>query len=220
MKFSWVNKNKNNNLIIFFNGWGMDETIVENLKCENNDVILFYDYNSLEHDENVWEVINNSNNYEQKFVVAWSMGVMISSIFAPRIENLRRSVALNGTLKPIDDNFGIAERVYNLTVKNFSDSSCKKFIQNMTAENSNQTLTVKRDFDNIKTELSSLKNYCGNMDFVFDVAIVSDFDKIISARNQINFYSNGYAKKIIKIDSPHYLFDKFESWNDIINYDK
>ena len=35
MDCHWLNKNGNKNLIVFFNGWGMDEKIVSHLNCTN-----------------------------------------------------------------------------------------------------------------------------------------------------------------------------------------
>ena len=35
MNYSWLNQNKNNKFILFFNGWAMNEDIVKHLK--NND---------------------------------------------------------------------------------------------------------------------------------------------------------------------------------------
>ena len=42
MKYKWLNNVKNKKLIIFFNGWGMDENVVKHLDCEDYDVLMFY----------------------------------------------------------------------------------------------------------------------------------------------------------------------------------
>ena len=44
MKFKLLNKKNNDNLIVFFNGWGFDEKIVSNLKFDEFDVVTFFDY--------------------------------------------------------------------------------------------------------------------------------------------------------------------------------
>ena len=54
MKYKWLNKKNNEELILFFNGWGMDESVVSHINPENFDVIMIYDYNNLEFD---WSVI-------------------------------------------------------------------------------------------------------------------------------------------------------------------
>ena len=50
MKYKWLNRGENNKIILFFNGWGMDENVVKHLDCEDYDVLMFYDYNTLETD--------------------------------------------------------------------------------------------------------------------------------------------------------------------------
>ena len=76
MKYKWLNKKENNELIIFFNGWGMDESVVNHLDYENYDVLMFYDYNSLETDFNFEKI----KNYK-KHLISWSMGVMTATLF-------------------------------------------------------------------------------------------------------------------------------------------
>ena len=53
MKYKWLNRNNNQKLIVFFNGWGIDENIVKHLDCEDYDVLMFYDYNTLDVDFNL-----------------------------------------------------------------------------------------------------------------------------------------------------------------------
>ena len=45
MKYKWLNLKNNQKLIIFFNGWGMDEGVVKHLDCEGYDILMFYNYN-------------------------------------------------------------------------------------------------------------------------------------------------------------------------------
>ena len=42
MKYEWLNKCENKNLIVFFNGWGMDSNAVSNLNFGNYDILIFY----------------------------------------------------------------------------------------------------------------------------------------------------------------------------------
>ena len=47
---------KTKKIILFFNGWGMDENVVNHLNSEDYDVLMFYDYNSLDTD---FDLLNN-----------------------------------------------------------------------------------------------------------------------------------------------------------------
>jgi biotin synthesis protein BioG len=107
MKYKWLNNQKQKELIIFFNGWGMDESVVSHLQPDNFDVLMFYDYNSLNTDFD----FNMLNKYCSKNLVAWSMGVMIGTLFNIDYEI---KTAINGTLNPIDDKYGIPKKIYNL----------------------------------------------------------------------------------------------------------
>ena len=130
MKYKWLNKKNNKKLIIFFNGWGMDESIVKHLNPEDFDILMFYDYNNLKTDFD----FNLLNNYSKKNLIAWSMGVMVATCFSPSLVLHLvdgTSTAINGTLKPIDPEFGIHPKIYDLTIKGFNEKGRKRFIDSM-----------------------------------------------------------------------------------------
>ena len=93
MNYKWIRKNNSDKIIIFFNGWGMDEYIVSHLDCEDFDVIVFYDYSNL--DINI-----DFLNYKEKHLVAWSTGVMTATLFD--FGKLDSAIAICGTPRPID----------------------------------------------------------------------------------------------------------------------
>lgn len=202
MKYKWLNKSGNRNLIIFFNGWGMDEAVVEHMNAGNYDVIMLYDYNNLDFDFNLIA------NYEKKYIVAWSMGVMCATLF--NIDNLVSATAINGTLKPIDDEFGIPKRIYDLTLKGFSPKGRERFINSMFDKTENLPI-INREFENQKSELSALKNYGANLDFKYTKIYISDNDKIIPTKNQEAFWGMDANLK-----SGHCPFGLFNSWSELL----
>ena len=124
MKYKWLNLKKNREVIIFFNGWGMDESVMKHLNYGSYDVLMFYDYNTLDTDFD----FKSLEKYEKKYLIAWSMGVMTASLFDI---NYDRKIAINGTLKPIDNNYGIPERIYDLTIRGFNEKGRERFIKSM-----------------------------------------------------------------------------------------
>jgi len=50
MQYFWLNKKENKKLIVFFNGWGMNETPVQHLAYNDFDVLILYDYRNLNFD--------------------------------------------------------------------------------------------------------------------------------------------------------------------------
>lgn len=203
MKYKWLNKNNNSKLILFFNGWGMDECVVNHLKTDDYDVLMFYDYNSIETDFNFKAI----NLYKTKHLVAWSMGVMIASLFEV---DYTSKTAINGTLNPINDKFGIPTRIYNLTLKGFSPKGAEKFMRNMFREECELPIPA-RSFENQKSELEALTHYQSNEDFKYNRIILSSEDKIIPTKNQIAFW--GIEPNI---ESGHSPFNHFTKWSELL----
>ena len=203
MEYKWLNKKNNKNLIIFFNGWGMDESIVNHLEFENNDLLMFYDYNSLDtnFDFSLLEI------YKNKYLIAWSMGVMTATLF--EIDYVSKT-AINGTLKPIDDKYGIPKRIYDLTLKGFSEKSAEIFIKNMFSEPVKLPI-IKRSTENQKSELEALTHYSSNFNFKYDRIILSSEDKIIPTKNQIAFWGTEP-----NIKSGHAPFNHFGKWSELL----
>ena len=201
MKYKWLNKKNNIKLLVFFNGWGMDENVVQHLESEDFDVIMFYDYNSLDIDLSILE------KYTEKYLVAWSMGVMCATLFNIKYKT---ATAVNGTLKPIDNTYGIPVKIYNLTLQGLTPAGAQKFVMNMFKEK-NINFKINRDFENIKKELAVLKTYVANTDFQYNRVIISSDDKIIPSKNQSNFW--GIEPNT---NSGHCPFFLFNSWGELL----
>ena len=200
MKYKWLNINQNNKVIVFFNGWGMDESVVHHLEFSDYDILMFYDYNNLDTNFN----FNSLDKYKNKSLIAWSMGVMVATLFNQKYTS---ATAINGTLKPIDNKFGISQRIYDLTIKGFNEKGAQRFIKSMFNENI-ELPQISRDIENQKSELSALKNYTANSNFKYNRIILSDNDKIIPTKSQIAFW--GIEPNISSGHCPFMLFKKWE----------
>lgn len=208
MKYKWLNRCENNKIILFFNGWGMDENVVKHLDCEDYDILMFYDYNILETDFD-WDLLNI---YSEKNIIAWSMGVMISGCLAPSLTlplGEGRKIAINGTLKPIDENYGIHPKIYDLTIKGFNEKGRKRFIDSMF----NKTIDINcnREIDEQHSELIALKNYQANGAFEYNKVLISDNDKIIPTKSQVAFWGIEPNLK-----SGHCPFFNFTKWSELL----
>ena len=131
MQFSWLNRKNNKNLIIFFSGWGMDANSVL-LDYEDFDFIIFYDYENFSIENNL---IEEFLQYREVNIIAWSMGVIISCLLINKLNNIKKKIAINGTLKIIDDEFGIPTKIFSATLNNLNENSLKSFFQNMGYKN-------------------------------------------------------------------------------------
>lgn len=197
MKYKWLNKKENENLIIFFNGWGMDENIVKHLNYGNYDVIMFYDYNSLDIE------IPDFTSYKTRYLISWSMGVMIATLFN---FDLKSSTAVNGTLFPIHEKYGIHPKIYDLTIKGFNEKGRERFIKTIGAD-----VEINRDLEEQKSELEAIKTYSANPDFKYNKVLISNNDKIISTKSQVEFW--GIEPNLEGVHSP---FNLFREWEELL----
>lgn len=211
MQYFWLNKKNNNKLILFFNGWAMNETPVQHLKCDDFDVLVLYDYRNLNFDLSQFDF----SKYEQKYLICWSMGVYASCLFKKELKDFDKKIAINGTTKIIDNNFGIPEKIYKITVKLLNEDSCDKFIKNMFDNGKlNPEITITRELFELKEELVSIQKIELFEELDFDLAIISNDDKIVPTKNQLNFWQN--KTQIKEISSTHCPFEKFESWMELL----
>lgn len=220
MQFTWLIKNNSEKLIIFFNGWSLDENIVNHLNSDEYDVVMFYDYDNFETLNNI---ISQINNYKELNVIAWSFGVWACGTTIDNFDKLKNVIAINGTLIPIDNNFGISKKMFNLTLSNLSEITYPKFFKNMFSKEADFSKLSHRNIENQKQELVQIqelssKNTCNENNVFFNKIIIGSQDKIISAKNQLNFWEESKSAHIIKIECGHYIFDLFKTWDEILNY--
>ena len=68
MKQHFIIKNNQKHLLLFFAGWGMDETPFLQIRPTNKDWLICYDYRSLEFDADILQ------EYSEITLIAWCMG--------------------------------------------------------------------------------------------------------------------------------------------------
>ena len=212
MQYFWLNKKEENKkLILFFNGWAMNETPVKHLKCDDYDVLVFYDYRSL--DINLSDF--DFSKYEQKNLICWSMGVYVANLFYDDLKVFNNKVAINGTTKIINNDFGIPEKIYKVTVKFLNEDSCDKFIKNMFDNGKlNPSITITKTISELKEELIFIQNIQLQKELLFDKAIVSDNDRVVPTKNQLNFWEN--KAEVKQIQGTHCPFEEFSNWAELL----
>lgn len=212
MQYFWLKKSdENKKLILFFNGWAMNETPINHLCADDYDILILFDYRNIDLDLSQFDF----SKYDEKYLVCWSMGVYVACLFKDELKSFNKKIAINGTTKIIDDNYGIPEKIYKITVKFLNEDSCDKFIKNMFDNGRlNPNITITRTLKELKEELILIQKILLQDELSFDLAIVSDNDRIVPTKNQINFWQD--KSKIKLINSTHCPFEKFKNWSDLL----
>lgn len=220
MKSFWLNKQNNKNLIVFFAGWSFDQNPFIKLDCTDYDVLIVYDYNSL----SILEDLKDISTYKNKTLITWSMGVFVATKLKEIFTDFDKKIAINGTTSPINDTFGIPVRMFELTLKHAQKGLEGKFYQNLfTTDEEYQTYLsspVQRTIDNRVSELENLYTLIKNENNLecfgfYDLAIVSDFDKIIPPKNQIECHKKN-ATPVITVPYGHFPYYHFANWKELI----
>lgn len=221
MKTKWLNKDDSEQLILFFNGWGMDARVVEHLEKSGN-ILMIWDYRDLE----VAGMNDDLKKYGNIAVVAWSMGVWAASRVIP-LAGIRvdYSVALNGTERPVDDRYGIPVKIYELTEKGMDEKGRDKFFSRMLEGKEEKERFAahlpSRDISEQREELGAIRRHgiCLNKNMHWDKIIVSEKDLIFPVENQLNWWKERQIP-VERLGGGHYPFYHFKSWTELIGYDR
>lgn len=210
----WINSSNKDNLIIFYNGWGLDEKPFLGLTCSDYDVIMFYDYNSI--DTPKIEV----KKYKKIYNIGYSFGVLVMSIIGKKVCDREYFWAINGNTKMISKEFGIRKEIFDATLKTIENDGVNKFYENIFKDQDEFKAFLnkkpERSLENQVLELKKLEELTkNNVIPVFDKALISKKDKIVFSLSQKRF-CNHYNIKYKEIDSGHFPFFIYNSWDEII----
>jgi len=220
METYWLKKHSNERCILFMNGWGCDFHPFEKLLSKSYDVLVCYDYRNISQNKEINRIFEN---YEEVHLVAWSLGVYISNMILKNRENLFAStIAINGTLHPIDNIKGIPPAIFQATINQMNEVNLGKFWKRMCGGNEAYYNFLQqkpqRNIENQREELEELQNIIQNhfMDWnLFENALVGGCDLIFSPDNQLRSWGTD-TKVILKDDFPHYCLNRWNSWDDLI----
>ena len=196
----------------------MDSEPVKHLASDSYDVLMLYDYSNLKTTIDLVELIDT---YQAAALISWSMGVWAGQqIFGGMRHLLSSSLALNGTLCPIDDTYGIPEKTVYATYDTFDEKQRLKFYFRMCRSQDLYKKFIKnqpkRSVANQKQELHSLLEnaICTTQEKpVYKRALVAAHDLIIPTTNQLQFW----PEKIVKrVDGSHFLFYAYSSWDELL----
>ena len=166
----------------------------------------------------------NLLNYKKITLIAFSYGVFMAGFLKDILPECDFKIAVNGTLKPVDEKLGIPEKILTQTLENMTANTAYKFREKLFDNKDhlftfNQNLPV-RDIENSLAELSALKKYFfenREVDFEYDRVLIGNNDKIIPVKNQKNYWHAHKNQHIIK--GGHFLFYNFDDLCELIETD-
>jgi pimeloyl-[acyl-carrier protein] methyl ester esterase len=214
-------REKNEQLVIVYGGWGTDENVFIPSCSDEFDFILFYDYSA---DEPL--LLPEMKTYTRITLIGWSLGVWAAEYLFPKTGiNADITIAVNGTPVPADDKFGIPLDIFEGTLNNISERNMMKFYLRMFGDKKtyrqNSDRIPRRSIKSLHDELRWLYNRIMEQKepgFRWDYAVTSDNDRVFPAKNQIAYWKKEEATKHLILPLNHYLFHNWASYNDFITY--
>lgn len=204
MKHYFIQQKHLPRLTLFFAGWGMDEHPFMDCCPTDSDLLVCYDYRSLEFDFSLLQ------GYRDIRLVAWSMGVWVASVvLQDAAVSLGERIALNGTVTPIDDRRGIVQGVFEKTLEGLNELTLEKFIRRMCLRKENLAAFLskrpQRPVEELKEELRKIGEQvkAGAVPRLeWGRAVIGTDDLIFPAANQRNAWQTGV--EVTEYAVPHY----------------
>lgn len=205
MKQVFITKNNTPDLLLIFSGWGTHPQIFGTLR-NARDICICYDYRDDTFNPHLIA------DYKDITVIGWSFGVyMAAYTFSKYLLKANKTVAVNGTMQPIDDTYGIPQTLFDMTLDSLTDCSFQKFQKricgNIKQYSIHKEALSVRAIPEVKEELSVLQNRVANtrnINFHWDIAYISDNDLIFTPERQEAFWSNYHISSIRRINDAHF----------------
>lgn len=193
-------------LILFFNGWGMDSSVVDSLICDDYIEVCCINY--------PYTVKNiDFSKYKKIYVIGWSFGVYYASKFLLENASLNcSSIAINGVPYTIGE-YGISLKMFKLTLDTLSLDNLQKFYDNMGLPS--KYFCKSPNLDSLKLELENILHTSPDNHHTFDKVFLGKYDRIIPYSKQLKFYEKEVSS-ITTLQCNHYPFDIIKSWREII----
>ena len=220
MKLHWQVRAGHPRLLLFFNGWGMDERLLGMVEPPpDRDLLAVGDYTDLQGEDLVRAAVAH---YPAADLVAWSMGVWAAAtIFGSSAARFDKAVAVNGTGRPIDDEYGIPSGLFRATLDGFSERARDSFFRRMC--DGRDTLAgflphaPLRKVEEQRRELLALARGAAAGVLPpgpFTSAVVGSRDRIMPPENQLRYWQGVIPCRTANL--PHLPFSRGAGWCEIL----
>lgn len=214
MKIEWLHRTGNGKkLLLFFNGWSMDNSLFEGWLEPGFDVMTVCDYTSP-------EPLPDFGSYGELHLAAWSLGVRVAAeLLRNAPYRFETATAFNGTLRPIDAEFGIDPAIFAGTAANWGNERARERFYRRLAGNAEFRLP-RRTPESQQTELVSLQKHIESSPVPpnpFRSAWIGGRDRIIPAAAQRKFWESASVSVTEEPEAPHFPFGTIHSFEELID---
>lgn len=176
---------------MFFTGWSTDSQILEDIEIPKGyDLMVLWDYRDM-------SCSVPTERYDEILIIAWSFGIPVATITAVELlkqHNITGMYAVSGSWKPVDNEYGIPENIFNRTLETLNEQNLRKFRVRMSGGISNFNLSAHKfpnlpDIDALKEELrvfdETINDIVERISYsrLWDYVFIACNDKIFPAEN-------------------------------------
>lgn len=214
-------REKNEDLIVLYGGWGTDENVFTPFCNDDFDFILFYNYSA---DQAL--VLPETKTYKSITLIGWSLGVWAAEFLSPGTGiKPDLTIAVNGTPVPADNQYGIPLNIFEGTLNNITKTSMDKFYLRMFGDKRTYLMNCERipqrSIKSLNAELRWLYNRImehNESGFKWDYAVTSEIDRVFPAKNLNGYWERRKETIHIVLPLPHYFFHKWNSLNEFVAF--
>lgn len=182
-------------MIILFLGWGAEVEPFAYLRKPGYDLMIVGEYFGYDPREVAAALSAAEKEYKEVVIIAWSFGVKIAEDVMSWMDlsNVTLRLAVNGSSRHIDDEFGIPKRIFAGTLAGLTLENMRKF-QRRTAGDSPRMSQFfplweksreeqKASFLRLKSELEMFGSMPSAPCNIWNKAVISGCDRIFPAEN-------------------------------------
>ena len=209
---TYLRKNNSDELILLLDGWGMDEKPYQPVKS-SRDILLVSDYTDLALDFDF-------SGYKKIILMTFSAGAFMAAYLQDVLPQFDLKIALSGNFYLFKEGLGVPKdmlyEMQNVSLENALPLR-RKLVEEENEYNIFNKYQPHRTLESSLLELELLQKYSLEKlnSFDFDKVIIGKQDKFLPYENQLKAWGN--HKNLSAIDGGHFLFYRFDSFDDIIN---
>ena len=213
MLWEFIRKEGNGRLILIFGGWSTEPSFYKDLTIEGWDILAVTSYTDFQFPLSLLE------EYHTVVLFAWSLGVIASYNCIPK-EKISFAIAINGTICPVSDEYGIPEEIFKGTKDYLTERNLIKFRKRMCGpdyEDVKDRFSQNPDIAKLKKELQFIEDYSkaastlegkGTEGKYFNRVYISEEDRIFPSSNQLREWTTHYpGPDIIMLPTASHLPD-------------